>query len=148
MNKDSQKIWESYNLQVNDAPPGPAPAKPRGVDEILQDVEAAFANGIGQDRDTVDNQVQTLNSASASLMDMHNNHQTKAGSQIDTAGRLGRARMVDDEYPAQVEIDELKRAYQRVSDITNAIEPIAQRLGVRLESLQESLQQLGQLLSE
>jgi hypothetical protein len=168
MNKDSQKIWESYKShRVEEQTPGlaapvaaptaapapvapaaPAPAKPPSVEGILQDVETKFANGIGPDEGTVGEQINALNTASTSLSDMYGQLKTAAGSQIDSAGRLGAATMVGGGYPAQAEIDKIKQAFQLVGKLTQEIKKAFPHLGPQLESLQESLQRLGQLLGE
>ena len=158
-NEDSELIWEHYKSmnpieeQVPVAAPGapaaplapaaPTEEAPPNLDYIMRAVEQLFEPGIGQDKPTIERQVEALNTASSIITKLYNTAQQKSGSEMASAAQYGTGR-----YRATEEIDKLKQAYQRVQDLTDSIEPAAQQVGVRMESLKESLQSLGELINE
>jgi len=151
MNKDIENIFENYRCSINESPEAVA-AAPAATGDPVADVEAAFANGPGQDAETLQAQVQALKVASDTIT-----------SQIDQLGLerdkvVSRARkgvpMPDDMNPATGEyrvtdqIQQLNQQLTQMSQLAATIQQPAAQMGVDLSPIMEAMERLFVTLKE
>ena len=151
MNKDIENIFENYQSSINESPEAVA-VPPAATGDPVADVEAAFANGPGQDAETLQAQVQALKVASDTIT-----------SQIDQLGLerdkvVARAQkgvpMPDDMNPATGEyrvtdqIQQLNQQLTQMSQLAATIQQPAAQMGVDLSPIMEAMERLFVTLKE
>ena len=151
MNKDIENIFENYQSRITESPEAAAPA-PAVAGDPVAEVEAAFANGPGQDAETLQAQVQALKVASDAIT-----------SQIDQLGLerdkvVARAQkgvpMPDDMNPATGEyrvtdqIQQLNQQLTQMSQLAATIQQPAAQMGVDMSPIMEAMERLFVTLKE
>jgi hypothetical protein len=152
LSKLSKQIL-SENAMAGAAPAQPAPAQPApAAGGGAEHVEQMFANGVGQDVNTVTQQVQALAAAQQEI-----NPQIQAATQELEAVRANAERgnpvegdidPVTGDYRQAGTIQKLNQQYTRLNQLAQEIMPAAQQFGVDVSVLKESLQQYMDIITE
>lgn len=154
LSKLSKQIL-SENAMAAPAPAPAAPAAPAAAPAAgggAEHVEQMFANGVGQDVDTVTQQVQALATAQQEI-----NPQIQAATQELEAVRAnaekgnpveGDINPATGDYRQAGAIQKLNQQYTRLSQLAQEIMPAAQQFGVDVSVLKESLQQYMDIITE
>ena len=166
MNSDIHNIFESYqNKQLDEQPVAPAApaaqAAPavagptnnmpaRAADAVdpaqaMAQVEQLFANGAGQDQQTLQAQVNALATAQQSI----NPAIQKATSELETVrDQAEQGIEVSDSidpntggYKQESQIQQLNQQYTRLSQLAQSVQQPAQQMGIDTSTLMESLQE-------
>ena len=161
MNRDVENLSKlskqilSENAMAGAAPapaPAPAPAAAPAAGGGAEHVEQMFANGVGQDVDTVTQQVQALATAQQEI-----NPQIQTATQELEAVRANAEKgnpVESDIDPATGDyrqagtIQKLNQQYTRLSQLAQELMPAAQQFGVDVSVLKESLQQYMDIITE
>ena len=131
--------------------PAPAPAAPeQPAGDTVEQVETLFANGPGQDADTLTQQVQAIASAQSEI-----NPQILAATQeldnVKAQAEQGIAVAIDPstgDYRAQGAIKALNDKYTRLSQLAQTIMQPATSFGVDVSILKESFNQYMEIITE
>lgn len=140
MNKDVDTIFESYIKKITESPVA--------TDPVAQ-VDAVFANGPGQDAETLQQQVQALAAAQDAIkqqVEQLNMAQDKVRGQVEQ----GLAVPMDPSGVTQVEaqIGKLNDQMTQLSQLAQSIAAPAQQMGVNLTPIMESFENLMKTLQE
>tara|TARA_B110000495_G_scaffold91338_1_gene78903 strand:- start:6195 stop:6821 length:627 start_codon:yes stop_codon:yes gene_type:complete len=159
MNNDINNIFENYKKHITEytAPalePAPATAAPdqpeQPAGDTIEQVETLFANGPGQDVDSLTQQVQAIANAQSEI-----NPQILAATQeldnVKAQATQGIAVAIDPgtgDYRAQGAIKSLNDKYTRLSQLAQTIMQPAQSFGVDVSILKESFNQYMEIITE
>jgi len=168
MNEDIHKIFESYTNKRIDEQPVAAPpattiagptenmparaAEPVDPSQAVAEVEQLFANGPGQDQQTVQAQVNALVTAQQAI----NPAIQKVTQELEAVrDKAERGIAVNDQidpttggYRQESQIQKLNQQYTRLSQLAQSVKQQATTLGVDTSVLMESMQAYMNYLQE